>query len=179
MKKIAFLILAVTLIFMGCTKNEDFPMGNDEELQLKSADNGNYTEQFYFNPGPLDYFLDVMCEGQSVDNLKGDGISLTVHALLHFKNGEMQWGKWLVKGKLTSQTTGETFIIHETNKGDFEKENGAYYLITHTNAIGDNGTHYLFSGKFIFPEDMNDPNWIENGTWEWFDARCVPEKKDK
>lgn len=180
MKKIAFFILAVAQILMGCSKTSDFPMGNDEDLQLKSAEKGaGYTEQFYFNPGYEDYFLEVICDGETIDVLHGDGESLTVHAIIHYKNGEMQWGKWLVKGSLTSEVTGVTYTMHEQNKGQFDKEDGFYYLINHTNAIGDDGTHYLFSCKFIWPVDEYEGIVWENGTFEDLKVKCVPEPGKK
>jgi hypothetical protein len=177
MKKIVFIILAASLILLGCTKTDDFPVGNDEELQLKSAEKGaGYTEQFYFNPGYEDYYLEVICNGETVDVLHGDGESLTVHGIIHYKNGEMQWGKWLVQGSLTSESTEVTYKVHEQNKGMFSKEDDSYYLLSHTNAVGDDGTHYLFSAKFIWPVDEYDGIVWENGTFEDMKARCVPDK---
>ncbi len=158
MKKLAFIILGATILFLGCTKSDDLLY--NEDVQLKSFDNGNYTEQFYFNPmGAEEYILPVICDGEEVDLLVGDGVGLTVHVIIHYKNGEMQWGKWFVKGELTSATTEESFTINETNKGQFD-ENGDYYLMFHTNAIGNMGTHYLFSGKFLWDGSLLEGEYI-------------------
>ena len=147
----------------------------NDNLQFKSADKGaGYTEQYYFYPGPVydedgnllgnDYWLPVVCDGIEVDHLLGDRESLKVHVIIHYKNGEMEWGKFLVSGgSLKSENTGETFAIHESNKLQFG-DDGLPYLITHTNAIGDMGTHYIFSAKFIF----------EDGSYEDVKAMLVP-----
>ncbi len=179
MKTLKILFLGIVLILSGCTKSDDFSVGSNNDLQLKSAENGSgYTEQFYFNPGPVydeqgnvignDYWCPVICDGVEVDYLVGDGGGLSAHAIIHFKDGEMQWGKWLVQGSLTSELTGEKFIIHETNKGEFDKEEGFYYLLTHTNAIGDKGTHMLLSSKFLWPTSPDDV-----GEYLELNAKCV------
>jgi hypothetical protein len=178
MKTLSFFLLVVIFVFAGCSKNDDILLQTNDDLQLKSAEKGaGYTEQFYFSPAYEDYYLEVICDGETVDVLHGDGESLTVHGIIHYKNGEMQWGKWLVKGSLTSESTGVTFTIHEQNRGMFDKEDDFYYLITRTNAIGDDGTHYLFSAKFIWPVDEYEGIVWENGTWEDLRAKCVPDKK--
>ncbi len=168
MKKIAFLFLAFIFISMGCTKSDDFPEQNMPDNELKSAEKGKgYTEQFYFNPGDGQYWLPVICDGVEVDYLGGAGSNLSVHGILHFKDGEYQWGKWLVKGTIMSQSTGEIFKIHETNKGYLDDE-GSDYLISRTNAVGDQGTHYIFSGVWKWPADPK-----EEGYWVDMKAKCI------
>ena len=175
MKKLSLLLFAVIFVFAGCSKSDDILLDDNDNHQLKSADKGaGYTEQFYFYPGPVydedgnllgnDYWLPVICDGTEIDYLLGDGESLKVHVIIHYKNGEMVWGKYLVSGSLTSENTGETFAIHEANKFQFGAD-GLPYLLTHTNAIGDRGTHYVFSAKFIY----------EDGSWEDVKAMCVPD----
>lgn len=169
-----FQFMVVVLFITGCTKTDDL---SEVDPTLKSAENGNYTEQFSFSPAYEEYYLEVICDGEIIDILHGDGMGLKGHAILHYKNGEMQWAKFMVKGSLTSETTGVTYNIHEQNRGEFDKDEGFYYLIAHTNAIGDDGTHYIVSVKFIWPIDEYEGIVWDNGTWEYKKAMCVPNKK--
>ena len=172
MKTISLIFLTFFFISLGCSESDDLQSNFNDELQLKSVENGNYTEQFYLHPmGGEEYYLPVICDGVEVDVLVGDGVGLTVHVLIHYKDGVMQWGKWIVQGQLTSESTTETFTIHEVNKGQFD-ENGDYYLTFHTNAIGNMGTHYLLKGKFLWDGSLLDGEYIMEK------AMCVPNKKE-
>jgi hypothetical protein len=181
MKTLRFLLVAAFLVMIsGCTKTDEMSAA---DLALKSAENGNYTEQFYWHPGPIydedgnfignEYWAPIICDGVEVDYLYGDGENLTVHAIIHYKNFKPVWGKFLVKGNLTSTLTGETFAIHEWNFQDPpEEEDGIYIIRTRTNAIGDKGTHYIFYGIWTFSE-------ADGINLDILTAKCVPEKKNK
>lgn len=170
MKTLSFLLFVVIFAFAGCSKNDDILLQTNDDLQLKSAENGNYTEQFYFNPGPEQYYLPIICDGQEVDALYGDENGVTVHVIIHYKNHEFDWDKMIVKGNLTSETTGETFTTNEFQKSEFNEE-GRYSITFHTNAIGNMGTHYLISATVLWNSDFTDLEWID------IKAMCVPNKK--
>lgn len=173
MKNIFLLIIVLAMTALGCNKNDDI-VNELNANQLKSSETNNgYTEQFYFYPsGGDEYGLPVICNDEEIDYLIGDGAGLKAHAIIHYKNGEFAWGKWLAKGTLTSQSTGETFKISEANKGQFDS-NGKYYLTFHTNAIGDKGTHYIFSGKLLWAEEGG----IDDGEFIVEKAMCVGKNK--
>ena len=74
MKKIALLFTAFILIFSGCEKTDDLTDQQMPDRQLKSGD--NKTINSYFSPNAMDYFTPIICEGEVVDFLEGDGESL-------------------------------------------------------------------------------------------------------
>ena len=67
-----------------------------------------------------------------------DGL-VNYHIVEHYKNGEIQWFKWHIKGELTSTSTGETFKINELIKLD-----PYTFLFRHFNIHGNEGSHYVF-----------------------------------
>lgn len=162
MKNSAFFILAATLIILGCSKTSDFPMGNDEDLQLKSADTRSIN--FIYFPGPDGYFTPIICDGATVDFLVGDGESLTAHATLHSVDGILKWAIVSIKGSLKSQTTDEIFKINEANKIFFNEIGEITSNFSRTHARGDKGTHVIMFLEVDF----------DNQLYELTKAMCMP-----
>lgn len=163
MKKIAFFILAASLIVLGCSKTDDFPVENDEEIQLKSADTKTVTSRTTgYGEMPL------TCDGVVIDYIIG---SFDYHWVDHYKNGELQWTIYSSKGTVTS-SSGENFIVQDAGK--FNKSSKGPYL-WHSNARGDKGTHLILSGVVTFTVISEDPPVVEYNV-EWSKAMCVPNK---
>ena len=99
--------------------------------------------------------MPIICDEKVVDVLIGDGKNVKVHVISHYKNHEFDWDKMIIKGTLTSETTGETFKTNEFQKSEFNDE-GRYSITFHTNAIGDKGTHYLISATVLWNSDFSD-----------------------
>jgi len=139
MKKIVFLILALTLIFLGCTKNEDFPMGNDEELQLKSAD--SRTVNYYWPSAG--FYTPVYCDGVIIDYLYGNPETLQSHGVYHLVDDVAKWANIIVKGTVKSESTGEVFKINEVNKLVFDENEDIINFTCRTHAKGNMGTNVI------------------------------------
>ena len=160
MKKIAFIILAATLILMGCSKNDDFPEGNNDDLQLKSADSRTVNSRTTgYGEMPL------ICEGEEIEPIEGPFDS---HWVDHYKNCELQWTIYSSRGTVTS-SSGENFIVQDAGKFDKSKK-GPY--MWHSNARGDQGTHLILSGIVTFT--VIDEDVVYDIDWE--KAMCVPDK---
>ena len=143
MKTLTILLFGAILIFMGCSKTEDFPEGNMNDNQLKSAD--SRTINFEMPPG---YATPIICNGEEIDYLEvgDDGIggeNLYSHATAHIVNGQFVWAIVHTKGTLTSQSTGEIFKINETNKVTFDENEELEIMHCFTHAHGDKGTHVI------------------------------------
>lgn len=132
--KLLFLI-AVIFLFAGCDKQNDPYPEDSTDLQLKSVDNKTISMSFVYPAG--EYATPVICDGEVVDFLVGDGVGIMCHARQHFVDGKIVWGKVTFKGKLTSEYTGETFIISELDKASFDENEEMCDLIGRTNARGD------------------------------------------
>lgn len=83
------------------------------------------------------YWSPVYCGEQFKEYLEGGTIS--VHYIVHYKNGKYQWETDQIKGEVKSQS-GETFIISELDKTYFTDH---WYLTWRFNLKGDRGTHYI------------------------------------
>ena len=143
MKTLTILLFGAILIFMGCSKTDDFPEENMTNNQLKSAD--SRTINFEMPPG---YASPIICDGKEVDYLEvGDdgvgGENLYGHATVHIIDGKFVWGIVHTKGILTSVTTGETFKINETTKVTFDENEELATNYCRTHARGDKGTHVI------------------------------------
>ncbi len=85
------------------------------------------------------YWAPVFCGGEFKELLEGGKI--TVHVVLHYKDGIALWEKDQIKGEVTSET-GEVFQI----RGELDKwyyVGDDLYLTWHNNLIGNWGTHYI------------------------------------
>ena len=160
-------LIAVICLAAGCDKQDDLYPENSSELQLKSADNSTVSFRFY--PTEEEYYCPVICDGETVDFLIGDGESLITHARIHYKNGQMIWAIGTFKGTLQSEQTGEIYRISEQDKFRLN-ENGEFFDLTaRTNAIGDMGTHLILSIAIATVDDS------QNGIFTVKKAMCVPD----
>lgn len=129
----------VFLIFIGCSKSsDDVAVVNPSENQLKSASTDK-TVSYYISSA---YYIPLVCDGLEVGFVFGWPIEW--HIIDHYKNGELEWTMYKTNGSLTNRSTGEVFKIQEADKliwsqGDFT---------FHANLIGNQGSHYIFSGRF-------------------------------
>lgn len=85
------------------------------------------------------YISPLVCDGKQVDEITGD---IEWHVVDQFKNGELVWSLYTPSGSLTSQSTGEVFEIHESDKIMWAQ--GIYTF--HANLIGTQGSHYILFG---------------------------------
>ena len=169
MKTISLFLLAFSLVILGCSKSDDFPVDSNDDVQLKSAD--NRSTRFTFNPiGEDEMYIDVSCDDEVVDVLIGDG-TLTAHGTAHWIDGNPVWSRVVVNGKLKSLQTEETFRIHCMDKMEFDENwniiPGAH--TSHCNIVGDNGTHLI--GRFIIYSKLNEFDIVK--------VMCVPNSKKK
>jgi hypothetical protein len=164
MKKIAFIILTVTLIVLGCSKTDDLPVGNDEELQLKSAD--SRTVNYYW--GSAGFYTPVYCEGVIIDYLYGNPETLHSHGVYHLVDDVAKWANIIVKGTVKSESTGEIFKINEVNKLVFDENEDIISHTCRTHAKGDKGTNVIM---FFTVIDFNAGEMVLEK------AICAPNKK--
>lgn len=135
MKKIAFMILTATLIVFGCSKSDDFPEENQN--QLKSAETRTY-EWTQMTP----YSTDLICDGELVDYVEG---KISTHWRLHYENDHAKWAIITCNGELTSDN-GEVLTIKESDKFDVDENWNWVNYTVRFNIKGDKGSHYIGSG---------------------------------
>lgn len=147
MKTLTVLLLGVILIVAGCSKTDDFPEENLYENQLKSADNRSI--KLFFIGG---YSLPVICDGETVDYLEAEtgDESIISHVTAHIADGKFVWGIVHTNGTLTSQLTGETFKINETDKITFNENEEVASIMSRAHARGDKGTHVIMFFEINF-----------------------------
>ncbi|RKD90002.1 hypothetical protein [Mangrovibacterium diazotrophicum] len=150
MKKITLLILSLFLVAVACNEADDFVNDSSTQAQEKSA----YTKTYQWKTGE-GYFIPLMCDGETVDVLNG---SLMAHYRWHVMNGQTQMVLVRFSGELTSEATGETFVINESDKIRYEEGAMMHYSFS-WNVRGNWGSHYIGSG------------YLDLNTWE-----VVPEK---
>jgi len=145
MKTIARLLFLVAFVCFtaGCDKQNDLYFDNSDDLQLKSAD--SRTINFEMTG---DYMVPIYCDGELVDYLEatdGDPAveNLYAHATAHMVGGKFVWCIVHAKGTFTSQGTGETFKINETDKLTFNEDEEMTFIWSRTHAKGDQGTHVI------------------------------------
>lgn len=166
--KIFFLFVVISLV-AGCNKTNDLNEENSSDVQLKSADNRTVEWRFY--PSQDEYYCPIICDGEVVDFLIGDGESLIAHARAHIVDGQMVKIIGTIQGKLQSKKTQEIFRINEQNKfyNYVEGVDGVWENLTaHTNAVGDMGTHLIMSMTI---DNLDD---FQNGVFTLTKAMCVP-----
>ncbi len=147
MKTLSVLLFGVILIFAGCSKTDDFPEGNMTDNQLKSADNRSF--KMFFIGG---YTLPVICDGVTVDYLEvedGDE-SIITRVTAHITDGKFAWAIVHANASLTSQLTGETFKINETDKITFDQNEEVTSIMSRAHAQGDQGTHVIMFFEIDF-----------------------------
>jgi len=135
MKKIALLVLGLSFLMMGCTKDDLYE--EDSGVLLKSAETKSYQAKFTEDG----YLTPLFCDGEMVDYVSGN---ISSHWRVHYKDGVREWIIINFSGTLTS-TNGEVLTIRETDKIDFEEGMDPIYLIR-WNIMGQDGSHYIGSG---------------------------------
>ncbi|MRS02141.1 hypothetical protein EG832_02750 [bacterium] len=138
MKKTVYFSLVAFLILWGCSKSDDFTVGNPDESQLKSA-TANGSVSWYTSGG---YYIPLVCDDIQVDFIFGWPIEW--HVIDHYKNGQLDWTIYQTTGTLTNRHTGEIFKIQESDRLIWNQEDYSF----HANLIGDQGSHYILSGRF-------------------------------
>jgi hypothetical protein len=162
MKKVISVgLMALTLLF-GCQKSvDDLNVEPDNALRAKqgsiqtSSTNGRSISH-WFTSG---YWTPLICEGVVIDNLEGE---LKTHCVMFYENGTIPWMIMTYSGSITSQSTGETFIIKETDTYDLPKGG---VITFHSNIRGDQGTHIITSA------------FIDTQTWELTVDRTICQPK--
>ncbi|MDT8402787.1 MAG: hypothetical protein RQ743_13955, partial [Bacteroidales bacterium] len=92
-----------------------------------------------------------------------DGGTLRVHYVYQVHHQKGYWEIVQLKGEITSDLTGETFRIRESDKIWYSD---GYQLEAKYNLIGNMGTHYidtLYFTRTYFPPDKDYPN----GYYRW------------
>jgi len=97
------------------------------------------------------YWCPVFCDDVLVDILSGGYIRL--HWVSHYNPGKNFWEIDQLKGEVTSDETGETFRIRESDKIWYS---GGYQLEAKYNLVGNMGTHY--NGTLYFTYTWFPPN---------------------
>lgn len=100
--------------------------------QLSAQATSDWTMSAFWSP--------VFCDGEMVDLLQGGEIR--VHIVTHSNYYQTDiYQNIQIKGKVTSDVTGEVFTIRETDK--VFKEDGIWYYTWKYNLKGNKGTHYI------------------------------------
>jgi len=138
MKKSIYFSLVAFLILSGCSKSDDYSVVNPAENQLKSTlTNGSVS---WFTSGG--YGIPLVCDEVQVGYLFGWPIEW--HIIDHYNKGQLEWTIYNTTGSLMNRSTGEVFKIQESDRLIWTQ--GDYSF--HANLIGDQGTHYILSGRF-------------------------------
>ena len=92
-----------------------------------------------------EYWAPLICNGVQVDEVWGE---ITVHCIMHYKNGKLIWMIHKYSGSLTGQVSGEVFEIQETDKIDLNEDTYTF----HANIRGNQNNHYILSGTGLYVE---------------------------
>lgn len=102
-----------------------------------AQDKSNRAEQVWTTS--QGYWTPVYCDGVQVDELSGGEI-VAHYVFRMFKNGDVMAKQVaMVKGMITSDLTGEVFMIREIDKYEYVDH---WVVDWHYNLIGDQGSHY-------------------------------------
>lgn len=85
----------------------------------------------------------MVCDGEVIDFLTGDGTTVSYHARNHCDNGKYEWAIVTGKGTVTSQLTGEVFKFTEQDKTLFNDEGNMDFLYCRDILVGNMGTHLI------------------------------------
>jgi hypothetical protein len=166
MKTISLFLLAFTLIILGCSKSDDFPVDNNDEFQLKSAEIKNRTVVTHKvltgwglpvvcdpNDNPLDpkEKADQLCTCGDPE----EGINLYLTTRTHYgKNGLIEWQHLTLSGKMKSEFTGQIFKIPQYSMKWYHSEDFQTFppesWDLHFTCIGEWGTKYIGAGTLNF-----------------------------
>ncbi|MHB1197163.1 MAG: hypothetical protein ACYC0A_10020 [Lutibacter sp.] len=93
--------------------------------------------------------FDLWCGDNIVDHLSG---TMNYHCVMQFENDVLLFMNMTYYGFFTGET-GEMFKFKEITTLDMSKDNSNTYF--HFNVIGDKGSHFIVSGKYL-----NEEPWI-------------------
>ena len=133
MKKTIYLILVAFLMVMGCSKSDDVSVVIPDENQLKSA----LTKTISYDYSGL-YYVDLICGELQEGYLLG---VVKWHVKEHYEKDILIWSIYTPSGSLTNESTGEVFIIKESDKLS------ASEFTFHCKLLGNQGSHYILSGS--------------------------------
>lgn len=133
MKKTIYISLIAFLILFGCTKSATDLDVSPNEIQLKSPPI-NFTLS---HTGTGGYYTPIICDGVTTDYLVGN---LDWHCTMHYVNHKLENMIMTYTGTLTSEKTGEVFIIKESQNWNHPQEG---IIAIQSNIRGDMGSHIL------------------------------------
>lgn len=139
MKAFYLLLLAFLLFAVSCSKTDDFPQGNNEEPQLKSA----VTRTINFHYPSSNWSSPLYCGDELIDNLVTNPETMQSHAVVHIVNDKVVWANIMVKGIVVLESTREIFKINEQNKIVFDENEDFASFTCRTHAKGSMGTNVI------------------------------------
>lgn len=142
MKKTIYLMLMAFLILLGCSKVNDGLNVNPNENQLKSASTNKVLTAHRWTS--VDEFS-LWCGDKEIDYGIG---SDDVHCVMQYENDVLLFMNMTFHGSFTGQNTGEVFRYYQEYKYNLSKGDDSY----HFNVIGDKGSHYIVSARFLAVE---------------------------
>ena len=96
--------------------------------------------------GSYDITFPLWCGDEIVDNISG---TLNYHCVMQYENNVLLFMNMTYNGFLTGET-GEVFRYKEITTYDLTKSDSSANF--HFNAIGDQGSHFIVSGKYLSEE---------------------------
>jgi hypothetical protein len=156
MKNSIYLVLVAFLIAVGCSKNDDDLNAVLKDSQLKPATenqlNAKSPKKETTAHSWLDYAnFDLWCGDNIVDHISG---TLNFHCVMQFENDVLLFMNMTYNGFLTGES-GEVFKYKEITTFDLSKNDSSENF--HFNAIGDRGSHFIVSGKYLY---LNEEPWV-------------------
>ena len=116
-----------------------------------------------------EYWLDVKC-GDFTDVLIGP---VTSHVVTHHnKDGDPIKANWHTTGVISSDKTGEVFIVNESSKDDIQGTS----VDLHFNLRGNMGSHYVGSATWDYDFE---PDGTYSGVMTYHKFLCPGGKKNK
>lgn len=152
MKTSIYFILIASMIFLGCSKNDDDLNAVLKDSQLKPASENQlnakspnkvttaHTDSYYAA-------FDLWCGDNIVDHISG---TINYHCVMQFENDVLLFMNMTYNGFLTGYNTGEVFRYKEITTYDLTRSDSSDNF--HFNAIGDQGSHFIVSGKYLSEE---------------------------
>ena len=154
MKTSIYFVLIASILFLGCSKSDDdlnsdlinsqLKPASENQLNAKSPKKGTtaHTDSYYTE-------FDLWCVDNIMDHISG---TINYHCVMQYENDVLLFMNMTYDGFLTGET-GEVFRYKEITTFDLSK--GGKNSNFHFNAIGDKGSHFIVSGKYI-----NEAPWI-------------------
>ena len=153
MKTSIYFILIASILFLGCSKSDDDLNSDLINSQLKPASENQLNAKspkkvttVHTDSWATDF--DLWCGDNIVDHLSG---TMNYHCVMQFENDVLLFMNMTYDGFFTGET-GEVFMFKEITTFDLSKGENSNF---HFNAIGDKGSHFIVSGKYL-----NEDPWI-------------------